>query len=93
MLFRPIKNPWDRRCAHPGARSVVWFGWVSLVVAVSAGAGAPSSEDLEFFEAKIRPVLVKHCYQCHSAEAKSLKGGLRLDSAPAMRQGGEGGPA
>ena len=53
---------------------------------VKSGAG-------DFFESKVRPVLVEHCFQCHSAKAKSLKGGLRLDSFDAMRQGGDTGPA
>ena len=26
----------------------------------------PSDEQIAFFEKKIRPALVKHCYQCHS---------------------------
>jgi hypothetical protein len=35
---------------------------------------------IDFFEKKIRPVLAERCYECHSAEAKKLKGGLRLDT-------------
>ena len=53
-------------------------------------------EGLDFFEAKIRPMLVKHCYECHSVGAaakKKLKGGLLLDSREASRKGGESGPA
>ena len=50
-------------------------------------------DDLAFFEQKIRPVLVKECYSCHSASARKLKGGLRLDSREALRIGGESGPA
>ena len=45
-----------------------------------------------FFEAKIRPVLVKHCYSCHSAEAKIVRGGLRLDTRQALLRGGDSGP-
>jgi hypothetical protein len=48
---------------------------------------------VEFFEQKIRPVLVEHCYKCHSAESEKLKGGLRLDSREGMLKGGETGPA
>ncbi len=51
---------------------------------------------LDFFEAKIRPELVKHCYECHSAGAagkKKLKGALLLDSRDGSRKGGESGPA
>lgn len=47
----------------------------------------------EFFEKKIRPVLIEHCYRCHSAEAKKPKGGLRLDSRAGLLQGGDNGPA
>jgi hypothetical protein len=55
---------------------------------------ARADEDgVAFFEAKIRPVLVQHCYKCHSAQAKRPKGGLLLDSGPAMRKGGDTGPA
>lgn len=55
-----------------------------------------SGDGTEFFETKIRPVLVKKCYSCHSAEAaaeRSLKGGLQLDTRAGIRAGGESGPA
>ena len=54
-------------------------------------AGEPP--DTGFFEARIRPVLIEKCYSCHSASAKKIKGGLRLDSRETMREGGETGPA
>ena len=47
---------------------------------------------VEFFEKKIRPVLVEKCYTCHSAGFK-IKGGLSIDSKPGMLKGGETGPA
>ncbi len=47
----------------------------------------------EFFERKIRPVLAEHCYECHSAQTKKAKGGLRLDTREGIRKGGELGPA
>ncbi len=46
---------------------------------------------VEFFEAKIRPVLIKHCYGCHSNEAKKAEGGLKLDSKSGMTKGGDSG--
>lgn len=49
--------------------------------------------DTVFFEAKIRPVLLKHCYECHSAESGKAKGGLRLDNRDDLRRGGDSGPA
>ena len=53
----------------------------------------PNKAGLDFFEAKIRPVLVGKCYQCHSTEAKEVKGGLLLDTRAGTRKGGESGPA
>ena len=50
-----------------------------------------SAEQLQFFEKKIRPVLVKHCYECHSKDSKELEAGLRLDTRAGIRQGGESG--
>jgi len=61
--------------------------------AALAFAAAPSAEDAEFFENKIRPVLVKHCYQCHASDAKEVGGKLLLDSSAGILQGGESGPA
>ena len=46
---------------------------------------------VEFFETKIRPVLVQHCYSCHSLESDSVKGGYLLDSRKGIRQGGDSG--
>ncbi len=51
----------------------------------------PSPEAIEFFEKKIRPGLVKHCYSCHSAEAKKLKGSLALDTREGVLKGGVSG--
>jgi hypothetical protein len=56
-------------------------------------AGKPTAEGREFFEAKIRPVLAKSCYPCHSSVTKTVPGGLFLDSRSGMRKGGVSGPA
>ena len=59
-----------------------------------AGAAAVSDlAQLDFFEKKIRPVLANECYECHSAEAKKLKGGLYLDTAEGVLKGGDSGPS
>lgn len=52
-----------------------------------------STEASAFFESKIRPVLVQHCYQCHSTKAGKSEGGLRLDSRRGIRAGGDRGAA
>ena len=48
---------------------------------------------LDFFESKIRPVLIKHCYKCHSVESGKHKGGLLVDSREALIKGGDSGPS
>jgi hypothetical protein len=57
-----------------------------------AQAGDPSPTQIEFFEKKIRPVLVENCYKCHSVQSPKLKGGLLLDSRDGVRKGGDSGP-
>ena len=54
---------------------------------------APDPAQLKFFEERIRPVLVEHCYSCHASDAKSIKGGLVLDSHEGLLTGGDSGPA
>lgn len=59
----------------------------------SATASQPSAEGLELFEKTIRPTLIARCYECHSSQAKELGGNLSLESAEAVRKGGDLGPA
>ncbi|HWC90529.1 MAG TPA: DUF1549 domain-containing protein [Pirellulales bacterium] len=60
-------------------------GWLS--------ADDMTPEQAEFFESQVRPLLAEHCYKCHSAKAKVLQGGLRLDSRQAALAGGDSGQA
>lgn len=62
-------------------------------VTVATAPAADSTEQIAFFEKKIRPVLVQSCYECHSVESKKSKGGLLLDSREAVLAGGTTGPA
>ena len=48
---------------------------------------------LEFFEKEVRPVLIKRCYECHSAASKKVQGGLRVDSRAGILNGGDTGSA
>lgn len=67
-----------------------------LLTPVGEAAAESNEEGLTFFEKSIRPVLVKHCYECHSAEAAArgkLQAGLLLDTKQGMLTGGESGPA
>jgi hypothetical protein len=71
----------------PSFRILSLFG-LSLSSALAADL---KPADLEFFESKIRPVLVAECYECH--DAKKQKGDLRLDYRDGLLKGGEEGAA
>lgn len=51
----------------------------------------PTAAAVQFFESKIRPVLVENCFECHAE--KKHRGGLRVDSLAALLEGGDIGPA
>lgn len=57
------------------------------------GSDAISQDQRQFFESKIRPVLVKHCYECHSHEADLISADYALDSAEGLLSGGASGEA
>jgi hypothetical protein len=62
-------------------------------LAVIVFADIVLAQDAAFFESKIRPVLAKHCYGCHSSKLPSPFGGLVLDSKAGLQKGGATGPA
>jgi len=62
-----------------------------LAPSVPLSAATLPKEQVTFFEQKIRPLLVAECYECHSAQAKKVKGSLWLDSKPGIAKGGESG--
>lgn len=73
----------------------LWFlalGYLPMNVA-AAESLEQSDSQLEFFENKIRPVLVQNCYGCHSSQAGKAQGGLLLDTREAVRLGGDSGAA
>ncbi len=51
-----------------------------------------TKEGIAFFEKHIRPVLVERCYECHSTQARKVKGKLLLDSRIGIAKGGISGP-
>jgi len=69
------------------------IGGLLLIIGGNAVSRADDSAALEHFEKRIRPVLVEHCYDCHSAAAKEVKGGLVVDHRDGLRSGGDSGPA
>ncbi|MCH7727017.1 MAG: PSD1 domain-containing protein, partial [Planctomycetes bacterium] len=66
---------------------------LALLVIPLSHASVQAQQGVEFFEKKIRPILAQHCYQCHSVDAKKLRGDLLLDTRVGMHNGGETGAA
>jgi hypothetical protein len=54
---------------------------------------AAQTTDVDFFESKIRPVLVQRCYACHNSKMAAPKGELVLDTKEGLLKGGTSGPA
>ncbi|HMC28762.1 MAG TPA: PSD1 and planctomycete cytochrome C domain-containing protein, partial [Verrucomicrobiae bacterium] len=71
------------------AALIAVFGTAATVRAASID----HSDGFEFFENKIRPLLVERCFECHSTSSKKIKGGLTLDSRDQLLKGGDSGPA
>ncbi|HLF95470.1 MAG TPA: DUF1549 domain-containing protein, partial [Planctomycetota bacterium] len=64
----------------------------AILLVLVLGAPLPigaQEQGVEFFERKVRPLLVERCYECHSAGSKKLKGSLYLDSHEGMIKGGD----
>src|SRR5262249_32389835 len=100
---QPGQLPSCLRCPSPTQGILMRHGFLlvaflsGLWLASAAHGGradepAPTPEQVRFFETRVRPLLVEHCYKCHSTEAKSPKGGLLLDSRDGVRKGGDSGP-
>jgi hypothetical protein len=83
-----------------GSRSlgacVMAFAVLALFIAGSSAAEEPAADNAAeriFFEETIQPLLVAHCYECHSHESGEASGGLVLDSRSGWAVGGDSGPA
>jgi cytochrome c553 len=82
-----------------GSAFVAAFALAGSLAAADMPAGHPpvakpiSATDLQFFETKIRPILVESCYKCHSKEADKVRGGFLIDTREAILHGGNTGPA
>jgi hypothetical protein len=84
----------DVRSTRFGLVACMFFaGMLASTMITRASDAKPDRAAADLFESKIRPLLAEHCYKCHSSQAKSLKGGLRLDNPTDMKKGGDNGPA
>ncbi len=78
--------------------NVGWFARLTVCLFLSGSVTAmsedgPSAEQLEFFESRVRPIFVEHCYECHSEDADEVEAELLLDSKWGWMTGGDSGPA
>ena len=62
---------------------VAWLGSVLVAFSLAVRASADEVAGIEFFEKNIRPVLSRHCLECHSSKLDEPKSKLRLDSRDA----------
>jgi len=69
---------------------LIQFCVIFLLLTALRVDAAPAAEQSEFFEARVRPLLVEHCYKCHGPE--KAKGELRLDTRQGVEKGGKTGP-
>ena len=73
---------------------VLWaatlLGMVAALGGVLQSTAAAMSPEEEFFEAKVRPILVNRCFGCHGSEKQ--QGEVRLDSRTAMMAANTVGP-
>lgn len=71
------------------------FPCLIMLIAVPAISDAEdlTADQVSFFETKIRPVLIRECYGCHSNKSGNVRGGLRLDTKELTAIGGGSGPA
>jgi hypothetical protein len=67
--------------------------WLLATCRCALAADPQPKPSDEFFERRIRPVLVEHCLKCHGGDPQKIKGGFRVDSGAALVRGGDSGPA
>ncbi|MEC5126204.1 DUF1553 domain-containing protein [Verrucomicrobiales bacterium BCK34] len=97
-ISKSLTQPWGSQPwgSQQGGSQQGWVTHLTLLsVALSGFTGLQAAdhtaEGIEFFEAKIRPVLAQECYECHNSRDKA-KGGLVLDFRDGLLEGGDLGP-
>lgn len=80
---------------HKQPRRAIWTICIAglFFCPVARAQQGVTEQHLKFFESKIRPALVKYCYQCHSVEEGDSRAGLLVDTRDALLQGGDSGAA
>lgn len=89
-MLRNVGRPTLARTAFC---SILWLFLLIVMLPAQSPSSGPSLQQIEFFEKKIRPVLVERCQMCHGSQAATVQGGLRLDTREGLRKGGNSGAA
>jgi cytochrome c553 len=87
LIVQESRNATCRRLLREAAALLIAIG--SVPAWFESGLRAEDARASDHFEKRVRPLLIERCHKCHAAE--KTKGGLRLDSAKSLRQGGESG--
>lgn len=85
-MLMPTKRSHRLRWLIGLVLTVLVIGWSQPSVQAS------SPDSIDFFEQRIRPVLIEHCYACHASDTEQ-QGGLTLDTKSGWQIGGDSGPA
>lgn len=95
-----IDFAWPNNMAYKLPVALIVIGLIGFFVApilaqTDEDKASPEFTDqqLEFFESKVRPLLIDKCYDCHGPDSKPIEGGLRLTSRQSIVAGGDTGPA
>lgn len=93
MSFRPLNQSIQKLIITALTLVGVTTGNPLVVCGMTEETQTPTSDQIAFFESKVRPILVEHCYECHSTDSESIEAGLLLDSKWGWETGGDSGPA
>jgi len=75
-----------------GYQTAVWLIGGMAASAVLAGSMQAADSDATFTQ-KVKPLLARKCFDCHSSKSDELKGNLKLESVDDLLKGGDSGPA
>lgn len=92
MISLPCSKSVCRSVLPPAWLVTAWLltAWLLMPANVRA---ADIDGGIDFFNKRIEPVLIQHCYECHSSKSSDLEGSLRLDAKTDLLAGGDTGPA
>lgn len=83
-LFLPSYN-----CVPRMNQSFITICIFSVLASQAFADSKDAARGAQFFETAIRPLLVEHCYECHSEASGMRKGGLLLDRESGWLKGGD----